>query len=183
MIDSGINWSGSEGGWRLLFGGIRIDNSKKFYTSSHYRRAQNCYFYFLSDWLDECSAKWCRCVSALPGAPLRLSPCWFRPNLVEIWLGLCPAICHRSTGCGGLPVPSLPKLSMAFGTYFIWMSGHYKWREMDILWILWTIPAVIAVEGKLIFWSTGSQSHPRDDSGGFGKRSRWPLAVFFNSSK
>lgn len=28
---------------------------------------------------------------------------------------------------------------------------------MDILWILWTIPAVIAVEGKLMFWFTGSR--------------------------
>lgn len=40
---------------------------------------------------------------------------------------------------------------------------------MDILWILWTIPAVIAVEGKLMFWFTGSQSHPPADSRGLDK--------------
>lgn len=31
---------------------------------------------------------------------------------------------------------------------------------MDILWILWTIPAVIAVEGKLMFSSRRLKAHP-----------------------
>lgn len=49
---------------------------------------------------------------------------------------------------------------------------------MDILWILWTIPAVIAVEGKLMFWFTGSQSHPPADSGGLDKTLALALAIF-----
>lgn len=129
---------------------------QKHYTPIPIIVAQKNYIFILwaADWMNAPLND----AAAFPGfsaLPLRLPSRWSRPNLVEIWLGLCPAICHRSTGGGGPPVPSLPKLSMAFGTYFIWMPGQYKWRTMDILWILWTIPAVIAVEGKLMFWSTG----------------------------
>lgn len=79
---------------------------------------------------------------------------WFRFEFVF------PAIWDRSVGGEGPSVPSLPLLSMAFGTYFIWMPRPFKWPIMDILWILWTIPAVIAVEGKLMFSSQRLKAHP-----------------------
>lgn len=95
------------------------------------------------------------CCSVLPSV-CRLfgfAQTWFRFEFVV------SAIWDRSIGGEGLPVPSLLLLSMAFGTYFIWMSGTFKWPIMDILWILWTLPAVIAIEGKLVFSSQRVKPH------------------------
>lgn len=100
-------------------------------------------------------ALWCLVLPSVCGF-FGIAQTWFRFELVfsPVW--------DRSTGGKGPSVPSLPWLSMAFGTYFIWMSGPFKWPIMDILWILWTIPAVIAVEGKrtLMFPSQRLQPHP-----------------------
>lgn len=100
----------------------------------------------------------CLCCSVLPSVCrfFGFAQTWFRFEFVV------SAIWDRSIGGEGPPVPSLLLLSMAFGTYFIWMSGTFKWPIMDILWILWTIQAVIAIEGKLVFSSHRVKPHPLD---------------------
>lgn len=148
MIDSGVTWSDIEGGGsRVLLSRGYTDYSNISTASSLLIHITPLFVFYrrLVGWT-LCKNAWliihvARC--SPPSAPLLVSS---KVGRDLSWFALL-------SGLALLEVkdrlsPSLPVLSMAFGTHFIWMPGQYKWPMMDILWILWTIPAVIAVEGK-----------------------------------
>lgn len=152
MIDSGVNASGRGGddgfSWRAST--RRADSRGRFFLSviglhvSNVSRMNRT----IVAWPRSAARRLCAAPRSPPSARVLVS------SKLGSDLSCSAAFWNRAIGGEGPPVPALPLLSMALGTYFLWMSGLLKWLVMDILWILWTIPAVIAVEGKPVLPSS-----------------------------